>query len=92
MSWALGRGGAILYKATWTSAARIGEFLKRHAAQPRDLRHAPFHTEQIELRVRDSRSFAQGLERNGPRAVAEFARAEEIWSERARRDPSKRGA
>jgi hypothetical protein len=84
MSWVLGRGGAILYKAMWTSAARIGEFLERVAAQPLDLGHAPFFTEQLEVRRRDSQAFTRGLERNGPRAVAEFAHAEQIWSERAR--------
>lgn len=84
MSWVLGRGGQILYKAMWTSAARVGEFLERAASGPTDLRHAPFHTEQIEIRARDQEAFYRGLERNGPRSVAEFARAEEIWAERAR--------
>lgn len=27
----------------------------------------------------------RGLQRNGPRAATEFARAEEIWAERARK-------
>jgi hypothetical protein len=84
MSWVLGRGGLILYRAMWTSAERIGEFLERHAAQPRDLRHSPFFTEQIEMRLRDSEAFTRGLERNGPRSVEEFAHAEELWAERAR--------
>ena len=84
MSWVLGRGGVILYKAMWTSAARIGEFLQRYQAQPIDPRHAPFHTEQLEVRSKDAEAFNRGLERNGPRAVAEFARAGELWKERAR--------
>jgi hypothetical protein len=84
MSWVLGRGGLILYKAMWTSAARIGDFLERFEARPLDLAHAPFHTEQLEVRRRDSDAFRRGLERNGPQAVAEFARAEELWGERAR--------
>jgi hypothetical protein len=84
MSWVLGRGGQILYKAMWTSAARVGEFLERAAQAPKDRRHAPFHTEQVEMRARDHEAFYRGLERNGPRSVAEFARAEEIWAERAR--------
>jgi hypothetical protein len=84
MTWVLGRGGIILYKAMWTSAERVGEFLRRHAAQPVGPRYAPFHTEQLEIRRRDGEAFARGLERNGPRAVAEFARAEELWAERAR--------
>ncbi len=84
MSWVLDRGGTILYKAMWTSAARIGDYLHRFEAQPLDLPHAPFHTEQLEVRRRDVAAFTKGLERNCPRSVAEFARAEEIWTERAR--------
>ncbi len=84
MSWVLGRGGTILYKAMWTSAARIGDYLKRRSAQPSGLAYAPFHTEQLELRRRDAVAFQRGLERNGPRAISEFARAEQIWAERAR--------
>jgi hypothetical protein len=84
MSWVLGRGGIVLYKAMWTSAQRIADCLERYEAQPPDLVHVPFFTEQLELRRRDSAEFARGLERNGPRAVEEFARAEEIWAERGR--------
>jgi hypothetical protein len=84
MSWGLGRGGTILYKAMWTSAARIGDFLDRYRALPLDLAHAAFHTEQLELRRRDGDAFQRGLERNGARAVAEFARAEQLWAGRAR--------
>jgi hypothetical protein len=84
MSWVLGRGGTILYKAMWTSAARIGEFLERQQGQPSGLAYAPFHTEQLELRRRDGDAFQHGLERNGPRSVSEFAQAEQIWAERAR--------
>jgi hypothetical protein len=84
MSWVLGRGGPILYKAMWTSAERVGDFLERYQSRPLDLLHAPFFTEQLEVRRRDAQEFTRGLERNGPRAVAEFARAEELWGERAR--------
>jgi hypothetical protein len=84
MSWVLGRGGTILYKAAWTSAERIGEFLARARGEPAGLAYAPFQTEQLELRRRDSEAFQRGLERNGPRALSEFARAEQIWADRAR--------
>jgi hypothetical protein len=84
MSWVLARGGAILYKAMWTSAERIGDFLERRRAQPSGLAFTPFHTEQLELRRRDGDAFQRGLERNGPRAVSEFARAEAMWAERTR--------
>jgi hypothetical protein len=85
MSWVLDRGGTILYKAEWTSAARIGDFLDRRQAQRAALANAPFHTEQLELRVLDREGFYRGLQRNGPPAATEFARAEEIWGERARK-------
>ena len=82
MSWVLDRGGTILYKAMWTSAARIGDFLARQQTQPGGA--ATFYTEQLEPRALDRDAFRRGLQRNGPRAVTEFARAEEIWAERAR--------
>lgn len=86
MSWVLDRGGSILYKAMWTSAAHIGDFLEARAASP--TRPASgmgtFYAEQLGPIVRDRDAFYQGLERNGPRAGSEFARAEQIWAERAR--------
>ena len=81
MSWVLDRGGTILYKAMWTSAAHIGEFLERRAPGPAS---STFYAEQLAPVARDRDAFRRGLERNGPRAVAEFARAEEIWSDRIR--------
>ena len=83
MSWVLGRGGTILYKAMWTSADRIADFLHDQQGQLGDLAHG-FYTEQLERRNLDPDAFQRGLERNGPRAVAEFRRAEQIWAERAR--------
>lgn len=85
MCWVLGRGGVILYKAMWTSAARVGDFLERYGRQPLGVAHAPLYTEQLEVRRRDPDAFRRGLERNGPRAVAEFDRAEQVWGERVRR-------
>lgn len=81
MSWVLDRGGTILYKAMWTSAAHVGEFLERRPPGPTS---STFYAEQLAPVVRDREAFQRGLERNGPRAVTEFARAGEIWAERAR--------
>lgn len=85
MTFVLDRGGTILYKAMWTSAVRIREFLERRPLTATGFTHTTFHTEQLELRERDAAAFQAGLARNGPRAVAEFARAEAIWAARARR-------
>jgi hypothetical protein len=83
MSWVIGRGGRILYKADWTSAANIEAFLTRHedgrVRRPAAGTVAPYLTEQVEFRDIDREAFYRRLERNGPRALAEFKRAEEIW-------------
>ena len=84
MSWVLDRGGTIAYKAMWTSAAHIGEFLDRREATPSGPASSTFYAEQLAPVVRDRPAFQRGLERNGPRAVTEFARAEAVWAERAR--------
>jgi hypothetical protein len=84
MSWVLDRGGTILYKAMWTSAADIEGFLERRETGPPGLASSTFYAEQLAPVARDRAAFRRGLERNGPRAVAEFARAEQIWAERAR--------
>ena len=81
MSWVLDRGGTIAYKAMWTSAAHVGEFLEQRQAGPAS---STFYAELLAPIARDRPAFQRGLERNGPRAVTEFARAEEIWAERAR--------
>jgi hypothetical protein len=84
MSWVLDRGGTIAYKAMWTSAAHVGECLERRQAAPPGPASSTFYAELLAPVARDRRAFQLGLERNGPRAVAEFARAEEIWAERTR--------
>jgi hypothetical protein len=84
MSWVLERGGSILYKAMWTSAAHVGDFLEAQAASPPGPASGTFYAEQLGPIVRDRDAFYRGLERNGPRAGTEFARAEQIWTERVR--------
>jgi hypothetical protein len=82
MSRVLDRGGSILYKAMWALAAHIGDFLEARAASPAGPVSSTFYAEQLAPIDRDA--FQRGLERNGPRAGTEFARAEQIWAERAR--------
>ena len=84
MSWVLDRGGSILYKAMWTSAAHIGDFLEAQTARPAGPASSTFYAELLAPVARDREAFQRGLERNGPRAGTEFARAEQIWAERAR--------
>ena len=84
MSWVFDRGGTILYKAMWTSAAHIAGFLAAREAGSGGPASGTFYTEQLGPVARDRDAFYRGLERNGPRAGKEFARAEEVWAERIR--------
>ena len=86
MSWVIGRGGRVIYKSDWTSAANVEAFLTRYEAG-RDRRPAagtvgPYLTEQVEFRDVDREEFYERLQRNGPRSYEEFKRAEEIWRSR----------
>jgi hypothetical protein len=86
MTWVIGRGGRILSRSDWTSAANVEAFLTRYeqgrARRPPSGAVAPYVTEQIEFRDVDREAFYERLQRNGPRAYEEFKRAEEIWRER----------
>lgn len=86
MTWVIGRGGRILYKADWTSAANIEAFVRRHRSarqqRPSGGALSPYMTEQIEFRHVDRDLFYAHLRRNGPRAYDEFRRAEQIWASR----------
>lgn len=86
MTWVIGRGGRILYKADWTSAANVEAFVRRHQAaraqRPRGGAMSPYLSEQLEYRGVDRTMFYDHLRRNGPRAYEEFKRAERIWAAR----------
>lgn len=83
MTWVVGRGGRLLYKANWTSAANVEAFVSRFERSRAE--RAPratltmYETEQIEFRRQDQAAFYERLRRNGPRAYDEFKRAEEFW-------------
>jgi hypothetical protein len=82
MTWVIGRGGRVAYRANWTSAANVEAFLARYIAARADRsRGEPtlYETEQLEFRQVDRAGFNQRLLRNGPRAVTEFSRAMRLW-------------
>jgi hypothetical protein len=87
MTWVIGRGGRVAYKANWTSAANVEAFLDRFLAGRAG--HLPgtsavmYETQQAEFRYPDRQRFMQHLARNGPRAVAEFEKAQQLWAGRA---------
>jgi hypothetical protein len=86
MTWVIGRGGRVIYKSEWTSAANIEAFVDRYdegrRRKPATGTIAPYVTEQLEFRDVDREAFYQRLRRNGQRAYGEFKRAEQVWRER----------
>lgn len=87
MTWVIGRGGRVAYKANWTSAANVEAFLARflagRAGHPPGTTAVMYETQQAEFRYPDRKRFMEHLLRNGPRAVAEFEKAQQLWAERA---------
>lgn len=83
MTWVVARGGRLVYKANWTSAANVEAFVTRfgesRAGRSPGATFAMYETEQIEFRPQDRAAFYERLGRNGPRAYEEFKRAEGFW-------------
>jgi hypothetical protein len=86
MTWVIGRGGRIISRSDWTSAANVEAFLLRYEEgrrrRPPSGAVTPYVTEQLEHRDVDREAFYDRLRRNGPRAYDEFKRAEDIWRRR----------
>jgi hypothetical protein len=86
MTWVIGRGGRVAYKANWTSAENVEAFLTRFLAagaqRPRGAAMAVYETEQLEFRQVDREKFNKRLLRNGPRAASEFSQAQQLWVRR----------
>ena len=77
MTWIVGRGGMIHYKAAWTSAADVADALEavlEFQANRANKQWVAFYSERAAWGTRDMNQFMAGLERNGPRAVAEYQR------------------
>lgn len=86
MTWVIGRGGRIVYRADWTSAANVEAFLERYESgrsrRPPGGAVSPYLSEQIEYRDVDREAFYDHLRRNGPRSYDEFKHAEQLWADR----------
>ena len=77
MTWIIGRGGIIHYKAAWTDPGHIDNSLNKILKNQSDRIEkglTPFYNETLEWRGRDGDGFDRGLERNGPQAVEDFYR------------------
>lgn len=75
MSWIIGPGGIIHYKATWTDPGDIEDALKYAldvlGRRAKD-KLLPYHSERLKWRARDDNQFRARLLKNGPQAVKDF--------------------
>jgi hypothetical protein len=76
MTWIIGPGGMIYYKAAWTDAADLEDALittlDGRAARTAEPPRAPFYSERLAWRVRDMETFRRQLAMAGPQAVTDF--------------------
>ena len=86
MTWVIGRGGRVVYKANWTAAANVEAFLDRflagRAEHPPGTLPVMYETQQAEFRYTDRKRFTKRLRRNGPSAEIEFEKAQQLWANR----------
>lgn len=77
MTWIIGRGGIIHYKAAWTDAPHVEkalDYVIDSMARRKDEGLTPFYSELQCWRENDREGFRAGLERNGPQAISDFFR------------------
>lgn len=95
MTWVIGRGGRVIYKGAWTSAAMIEGLLDRYLGirkgRTSGVPLAPFGTEQIEFHEVDRTFWYERLRRNGERSVQDWDAAQ-AWLSEAGRTSADEGA
>ena len=79
MTYFIGRGGKILFRADWTDPPTIEwavQYIQSSRARRREGFHmAPFYAEIVGYRWNDTAKVTEGLVRAGPQAVADYERA-----------------
>ncbi len=86
MTYLIGRGGRVLFRADWTDPVTT-EAALRYVLDARDRRREglvlkPFYAEFVGYRWSDQAGFDAGLAVAGPQAVRDFARAVARWRRR----------
>jgi hypothetical protein len=83
MTYLIGRGGRVLFRADWTDPPTIdtalGYILGARARRREGLSMAPFYAELVGYRWHDPAKSREGLERAGPKAVADHDRVQQRW-------------
>ncbi len=83
MTYLVGRGGKVLFRADWTDPPTIRHALEyvlaSRARRQEGLRLGPFYAEFVGYRWTDFGRFMEGLERAGRQAVEDYRRAADRW-------------
>ncbi len=90
MTWIIGRGGFVFYKAAWTALGDVEEALEGAIDfQTNRIKNqwVPFYTERASWSPRDRKKFMAGLEQAGPQAVADFKGLSEKRAAAEKADP-----
>jgi hypothetical protein len=84
MTYLIGRGGGVHFRADWTDPPTIEQAI-RYLLDARDRRREglslkPFYAEFLGYRWSSQAAFMAGLEVAGPQAVSDFRAAMERWA------------
>ncbi|MBI2358887.1 MAG: hypothetical protein HYV04_08280 [Deltaproteobacteria bacterium] len=89
MTYLIGRGGKVMFRADWTDPPTIeyalNYVLNSRARRREGLRLAPFYAEFVGYRWNDPAKFQEGLARAGQQAVDDFARVMQRWQKQGLR-------
>lgn len=84
MTYLIGRGGRVLFRADWTDPPTVEQAMRyvieSRARRREGLNLKPFYAEFLGYRWGDQAAFMSGLEIAGPQAVADFQRATRRWT------------
>ena len=84
MTYLIGRGGRVLFRADWTDPPTIEQavryLLDARARRREGLSLKPFYAEFLGYRWSSQAAFMAGLEVAGPQAAADFRAAMDRWS------------
>ena len=89
MTYLVGRGGKVLFRADWTDPPTIETVLQyvmaSRARRREGLRLAPFYAEIVGYRWSDPAKEKQGLERAGAKAIEDYVQVQQRWRKRGTR-------
>ena len=88
MAYIVNAAGKVAFRADWTQAEvlewAVTNLTDGIEARRAGRRVAPYYLEFLPVRTSDPARFEEGLRRAGPKAVEEFRRAMEAWSQPGR--------